>query len=72
MGRNAPYVYLYILNNAASTNMTMISPIKKGPNIPTRIPSINNGKNTINKKCLYFKIKKSAIIKIMNSMINSS
>lgn len=65
-------IYLYILNNAASINITIINPIKKGPNSPTKIANISSGKKTINRKCRYFKIKKSAIIKIMNVIINSS
>ena len=62
-------IYLYILNNAANTSKTIINPIKNGPNRPTNIANIRSGKNTANRKYLYFNAKYNNITKIMNVIL---
>ena len=43
--------------------------MKKGPNNPTKIANISNGKNIATKACLYFKTKYNIITKIMNVIL---
>lgn len=60
--------YLLISNNAHIISMSIIIPIKNGPNNDTSTIKTNNGKIVINNKCLFFHIIKS-IIKHINAHI---
>ena len=51
-----PFIYLLISNNAQIISMSIIIPIKNGPNNDTKIIKTNNGNNVINNKCLFFHI----------------
>lgn len=51
-----PFIYLLISNNAHIISMSIIIPIKNGPNNDTKIIKTNNGNNVINNKCLFFHI----------------
>lgn len=62
--------YLLISNNAQNISMSIIIPIKNGPNNDTKIIKTNNGNSVINNKCRFFHktkiINKHIIVHIMH------
>ena len=64
--------YLLISNNAHIISMSIIIPIKNGPNSDTNIVKTNNGNIVINNKCLFFHITKRIIKNITVHIANIS
>lgn len=64
--------YLLISYNAQNISMSIIIPIKNGPNNDTNTIKINNGNKVINNKCLFFHIIKSIIKNIIIHIMNLS
>ena len=64
--------YLLISNNAQIISMSIIIPMKNGPNNDTSTVKTNNGNIVINNKCLFFHIMKRIIKNIISHIINIS